>query len=111
MDPPPLVSLNSNPLFKVKSFFQFFSDPNPANTNPHPPATPDFNSLINCDYHDIDTFNENFRNGSKLIISSINVQSLNSKFEDLKNFLFYLPSAVQILALQETWKIPHLFSV
>jgi len=110
MDPPPLLTLNSNPLLKVKSFFKFFSDPNPLAAPPHDPSflTPDLETTVDCKYYDDDSLSLNFSNSNKIIIASLNIQSLNSKFENLKNLLPTLPPTVQILALQETWKIPYL---
>jgi len=109
--PPPLVSLNSNPLLKVKPFFDFFLDPNPLENNPLQPATPDFNPTVTSEYDDSESFSAKFNNSNKLVISSLNVKSLNSKFDSLRDFLLTLPTSVQIIALQETWKIPHTFAV
>jgi len=44
----------------------------------------------------------------KLILASLNVQSLMSKHSALKNYLLELSSSpLHILAIQETWSIPH----
>ena len=78
----------------------------------------DENSLYNditidSNFHDTDSFIAKFRNQTKPLFLKINIQSLNSKFEKLKNFILTLTNAninIDVIALQEIWlvKYPHL---
>jgi len=68
------------------------------------PLQPDI--TLNCEYHDINSINLLYPNSQHFIAASINIQSLNSKFQDLKSLIETLPQSLQIIALQETWNIP-----
>ncbi len=59
-------------------------------------------------YQDISSIKKNFPNDP--IFLSINVQSLNSKFEKLRDFLNNLSELnlnIAAVALQELWQLPH----
>ena len=67
-------------------------------------------------YYDTESIISKFSGSNKPLFLNINIQSLNSKFEKLKNFILNLTNNnVMIdmigLALQETWliKYPHLY--
>ena len=74
------------------------------------------NITIDSCFHDTESFISKFRNNSKPLFLNINIQSLNSKFEKLKNFILTITNAninIDLIALQETWlvKYPHLLSI
>lgn len=67
-------------------------------------------------FHDTHSLITEHKNSSKPLFMSVNVQSLNSKHEKLKNFVLSLTNngiVIDIIALQETWSIkyPHLLSI
>ena len=80
-------------------------------TNPDPD---DFNPytelVIDSSFYDPHSFISKFSGSAKPLFLNINIQSLNSKFEKLKNFVLSLINGnvhVDIIALQETWCIKH----
>jgi hypothetical protein len=67
-----------------------------------------FQSHIHSTYLDSDSFIAKFKNSSHPIVLSINIQSLNSKYEPLKIFiqsLLYSEIPVDLIILQETWEL------
>ena len=67
-------------------------------------------------FHDSSSLIKNFKNSGKPIFLNINIQSLNSKFEKLSNFILSLTNSgvvIDLIAMQETWKIrdPSLLSI
>jgi len=71
-------------------------------------------SVINCKYYDEDSFLQNYKNTKNPIYMSLNIQSLNSKYTNLKNLLTNLLNEklpIKILALQEIWQVPYLSDV
>ena len=93
-----LKDLNSNPSLsgKIPSF------PTNDPTNPIP------NCVLDSNFHDSFSFINEFQNSKCHILASINIQSLHSKHLSLQSFLNDLSSTpINILALQETWSIPH----
>ena len=63
---------------------------------------------INSKFHDLDSLASLSKN--KPIFISINIQSLNSKFESLKTEILLLQSKhvqVDVIAIQETWDVKH----
>ena len=87
----------------------------------HADEDEDENSLysditIDSQFYDTDSFITKFRNHNKPIFLNINIQSLNSKYEKLKNFVLTLTNAninIDVIAIQETWlvKYPHLLLI
>jgi hypothetical protein len=74
------------------------------------------NLTINGKFYDTESFTliPNIKNSP--IYLSINIQSLNSKYENLKDFILELNSKnlnVEIIAIQETWQVlyPELVSI
>ena len=93
-----LNDLNSNPSLSVNSPSLPTNDP----TNPIP------NCTIDSIFHDSSSFIREFQNSKSHILASVNIQSLHSKHQTLKSFLAELSyTPISILALQETWSIPH----
>ena len=67
-----------------------------------------FVTNISTSYSDPESFKNCFKNCNKPLILSLNIQSLNSKFSDLKNFILELQSnniSIDAIILQETWQI------
>jgi len=65
---------------------------------------------IKTSFTDFDEFSKMYKNCKTPIILSLNIQSLHSKFNDLKNLLLSLcnqKTNVVAIALQEIWQIPH----
>ena len=70
--------------------------------------SPYLNSTFSCNYMDEKEFCKNFKKEKRLSIMSLNVQSLASKFADLKELLFSLSTTSctpDIICLQEIWHI------
>jgi hypothetical protein len=69
-----------------------------------------FQTDIGSLYFDIDTFSKSFKNSKNPIFLSLNIQSLNSKYEKLKVVMQTLQEAnlpIDVLLLQETWEVKH----
>ncbi len=75
-----------------------------------PDPTPTLPQSINSLFYDINSLNSTFSSSNKPIIASLNVQSLQSKHASLSQFILECQTnkiPLSILALQETWQIPH----
>ena len=73
-------------------------------------------ALINSRFHDLKTFMQTYRSAARPVFLSINIQSLNSKYEKLTELVVTIQNnglQIDIIALQETWKIksPHLLRI
>jgi hypothetical protein len=69
-----------------------------------------FSTQIGSKYLDAETFSTCFKGSKAPLILSINIQSLNSKYEKLKLFMETLRLSkvpVDVLILQETWDIKY----
>ncbi len=69
-----------------------------------------FQTQINSIYSDADIFIDTFRNTSEPLIISLNVQSLSSKYNQLKIFINRLLDAnlpIDMIVLQETWGLKY----
>jgi hexokinase len=67
-----------------------------------------FHTHINSTYLDPDAFIAKFKLTSEPILLSINIQSLNSKYEALKSFVRTVLDSeipIDLIMLQETWEI------
>ncbi len=96
----PLDNLNTNPeLDFINKSNLLFND----ELNPNP-----FLNLSPALFHDLTSLPKQFSNTKHPIFLSLNVQSLNSKIDKLKNFLLQLNSKMifpDVIAIQETWNI------
>jgi hypothetical protein len=97
-----LTNLNSNANYDLKctSTYLFENDEWP---NPY------LDININSMFHDHDSFISMYSNYSYPIFISLNVQSLMSKFDNLKSFILSLVShnvPLVVIALQEIWSLP-----
>ena len=75
-----------------------------------------FQTRLNSAYFDLDSFSHSYKNSSDPIVLSLNVQSLNSKYNGLKDLVAGLQRSVipiDIIILQETWEIkfPNLLTI
>jgi len=98
---PPLDQLNADPNHHT-TFKSLFDTANDEQSIQQPSIT----SL----FHDTYTFNGKYSSTSKPIIMSINIQSLQSKHGALQQLLGDICNEsvpVQIIAMQETWKIQY----
>ena len=71
---------------------------------------------IDSSFYDCETFIQRFKNKKSALFLSLNIQSLNSKYDKLKEFILSLVKkgvTIDIIALQETWTIryPHLIPI
>ena len=67
-------------------------------------------------FYDLDSFIANFKHNNKPFFININVQSLLSKHEKLKNLILTATNkgiVIDLIAVQETWtiKYPHLLNI
>jgi len=70
-----------------------------------------FQTQISSIYQDTDTFIDSFNRSNNPLILSVNIQSLNSKYDALKTYINRLQCSgvpVDIIILQETWEIKNL---
>jgi hypothetical protein len=75
-----------------------------------------FQTYIKSNYYDLDSFIAAFKNTQEPLLLSLNIQSLNSKYEPLKAFVCDMQLAeipLDIVILQETWelKFPDLLTI
>jgi len=67
-----------------------------------------FNSNLSSEYYDVNSFTDKFSNSNEPLFISVNIQSLNSKFNELKLFINDLNVKgvyIDLIILQETWAI------
>ena len=74
------------------------------------------NSNLSSKFYDISSLKTNFQKTLNPLLLSVNIQSLNSKFNDLKIFITELINAnvpIDVIVMQETWNInyPHLLEL
>ena len=65
---------------------------------------------VDSAFHDTNSIISKFSNSNRPLFLNINIQSLQSKHEKLKNFILTLVNKnvqVDLIALQETWTIKH----
>jgi hypothetical protein len=98
-----LIDLNSDPLLDAKQYLNsYISDDDSIGQF--------FQTTINSTYHDTDSFIHTFSNTQDSIHLSLNIQSLNSKYESLKSFVSRLQNSgiyPDTIILQETWDIKY----
>jgi hypothetical protein len=67
------------------------------------------NVTLDSKFYNLDTI-ESIRNSGNALYLSLNIQSLNSKFDELKVFILELHQKglnIEVIALQETWEIQY----
>jgi exonuclease III len=67
-----------------------------------------FQTKIKSEYHDITLFAEKHKSNTDPLIISINIQSINSKYEALKTYVYQLSGLgiqADIIVMQETWEV------
>jgi|GEM_PF-5382706 len=107
----PLDGLKINPNFDyVHQFTKLFIDDDDINDSPYGDC------ILSCDYFDEEQFINKFKHSDKLILMSINVQSLHAKFNELSEFILSLEQSncnPCVIALQELWKVtdPDVFKL
>ena len=103
-----LDTLNNRPDLECKEFLNQFiiDEENEFNI---------FNNIqLNSNYFNINTFAAKYRSENKPLILSLNIQSLQSKFNELVAFISCLSSKqiyIDVIALQEIWAVPYPDSV
>jgi hypothetical protein len=93
--------LNANPHYDLTNI-ELFQPNDDLNDNPYT------NVEIDSLFYNYNSFRNNFASSRNPIILNINIQSLQSKFENLKNFLLSSLNdkiPIDIIALQEIWQI------
>ena len=105
-----MQKLNSNNDLNIQHYLSDINDNDSDDVNP-------YNELIiDSSFYDVESFINKFKTSPKPLFLSINVQSLSSKYEKLKNLIQTLGInglSVDIIALQETWtiKYPQLLTI
>ena len=70
-----------------------------------------YNSLtIDSQFYNSKSFISRFKDNKQPLFLNLNVQSLNSKYENLKNLILSYTNnniLIELIALQETWTIKH----
>ena len=67
-------------------------------------------ALLNSIYFNIESFSAKCKSENKPVVISLNIQSLQSKFNELLAFISHLNSKnilIDVIALQETWAVPY----
>ena len=104
-----LEELNTDPSLNAKNLLNdFLSDDENISQF--------FISKLNSEYLDLEAFKNKFAGVSHPIFLSVNIQSLNSKFPELKQLILDLQNCnvqIDVILLQETWHItyPEFFSI
>jgi hypothetical protein len=65
---------------------------------------------ISSQYFDIPTFTSKFKNSKNPLILSINILSLQSKYNEFKSFILEITNCdikIDVIAIQETWNIKY----
>ena len=66
--------------------------------------------LLSSKYFNLKSFSAKCKSENKPVVISLNIQSLQSKFNDLVAFISNLNSKnifIDVIALQETWAVPY----
>ena len=101
-DPDHLGTLNSDNSLNL--YHQLISNIEPDETNQYTELT------VDSAFHDTNSIIKRFSGSSRPLFLNINIQSLNSKYEKLKNFVLSLTNKniqIDLISLQETWTIKH----
>jgi len=80
-------------------------------TNSDEDETPYAESSFDFCYMDETAFCSQYKNNGKFLVMSLNIQCLNSKFNELRQLvsnMLYHNCAPDIICLQETWQIPNI---
>jgi len=98
-----LGSLNSDPVLYAKNLLNSLINDDEA-------AGQFFSTNIDSNYYDVNSFRASYSNSTSPIFLSLNIQSLQSKFADLKHFLSELSNSkisIDLIIIQETWNINY----
>ena len=98
-----LGSLNSDPVLYAKNLLNSLINDDEA-------AGQFFSTNIDSNYSDVNSFRASYSNSTSPIFLSLNIQSLQSKFADLKHFLSELSNSkisIDLIIIQETWNINY----
>ncbi len=69
-----------------------------------------FQTHVESSYHDVISFKNVFSRSGNPLILSLNIQSLNSKYESLKSLISDLLDAhvpLDLIIIQETWEVKY----
>ena len=90
----------------LHSYRSLYNDNSPFD----PPANdPYLMNNTNCLFYKEDSFFDTFSSFKESLVLNANIQSLASKFSDLRDFVFTLGSKnvpIEIISLQEIWSVP-----
>ena len=104
-----LTNLSANPSFNFLNSINKANDEDENIPNFSFSDSPYDNSTFSCTYLSESEFTLKFKNCTKPIVLSVNIQSLQSKYNELCTFinnLQLLCCEPDIICLQEIWKIP-----
>ena len=68
------------------------------------------NITIDSTFEDLNTFVSKFQNSNKPLFLNLNVQAINSKFENLKQLIVNITNKgiqIDVIAIQETWGVRY----
>jgi hypothetical protein len=98
-----LTSLNSSPLYDHSKTLN-------ATLHTNDDTGTFLHINLSSNFHDINSFIQSHADANNPIILSLNVQSLQSKFNSLLELINNFSRnkvKIDVIALQETWSIPH----
>ena len=101
-EPDYIGQLNANN--NLNLYYTLTGKLDPDDYNPYDELT------IDSTFVDTQSFINKFKNSHHPLFLNINIQSLNSKYEKLKNFILTLSNnniQIDLIAMQETWYIKH----
>ena len=97
-----LGSIESNRNFDFRHFNNIFHSAEPSE-NPYTEID------LSSNYHDHSSIINTFQNSNQSLLMSLNIQSLQSKYQKLINLLNHFSSKgvnIDVIALHEVWQIP-----
>jgi hypothetical protein len=116
--PPPPVMLNTECIDALNSRadLDFFTEYNKEYLDPEVDDDPFFGINVSSKFYDVDSLSATEFIKNTLLFISLNIQSLQSKFEQFSNEISELSEkniCVDVIALQEVWDVryPELFSL
>jgi hypothetical protein len=98
-----LANLNDNPNYDLKNCAAFLFE-NDDWPNPY------LDINIHSNFYDRESFSDTYANKNHPLFLSINIQSLMSKHEQLKNYILNLINSnvpIYVIAVQEIWSIQY----
>ena len=97
-----LAELNSRGSLDISN--ELFRNVDPDDCNPY------MNITIDSTFEDLNTFVSKFQNSNKPLFLNLNVQAINSKFENLKQLIVNITNKgiqIDVIAIQETWGVKY----